>query len=79
MPYQSTGLTYVIPYGLVLKGINEPEGSIAKKLAIEFRDLCKRLQELEYNEITLKADNVRLKAENEFMLKLINEWKTKEE
>ena len=73
MPYESTGWGYRFPYLLVNKGLNEREKSLAWELARECSDLHRRVQELEYKALSDLPEISRLRAENEFMLRLINE------
>ena len=73
MPYENISWGYVFPYPLVHKGLREPENSLARKLAQECSDLYRRVQELERKVLMDLPEISRLRAENEFMLRLINE------
>jgi regulator of replication initiation timing len=42
------------------------------------QDLFKEVQNLDSQVIALRGENTRLQAENEFMLRLINDWHNKE-
>lgn len=78
MPYITTGLKYYPGYGLVSKGIQEKDSSLTKKIAVELNECIQAFIHADQDRSYLEEENRKLKAENEFMLRLINEWKVKE-
>jgi hypothetical protein len=47
----------------------------AQDLAVEYLKICDKYDSLSHEFITMLTQSARLEAENEFMLRLINEYK----